>query len=84
MGPVHPDEQPQNDEKSVQVCPPKEFSPVFFVLERPSAEAYEIAPRVIDSIGSEAVLDAFKELVNRRVVYSNIPVLNPFDTNVSD
>jgi len=64
-GPVHPDEQPPSDELSIQVRPPADMKPVFFVLEGPGNDAYEKAPALVNSITPEMVFSAFEELVRR-------------------
>jgi ADP-heptose:LPS heptosyltransferase len=67
-GPVDPHDQPPEDERSVQVRPPKSMKPVFSVLGSPDLAAYRAAPALVMAITPKDVLDATALLVSRGFV----------------
>jgi len=71
IGPVHPHDQPPEDERSVQVAPPKEFPPVFFVLGSPKPGSFEKARKAVYACTVPMVIAAFEELGRRGAV--NLP-----------
>jgi ADP-heptose:LPS heptosyltransferase len=68
IGPVHPHDQPPEDERSVQVAPPKEFPPVFFVLGSPKPGSFEKARKAVYACTVAMVMVAFDELCRRGAV----------------
>lgn len=58
IGPVDPDEQAPNDEKSIIITPPSDIKPTIFAI-RPAGDPKQ-SRRAAESISVENVLDAFK------------------------
>ncbi|MDP3661261.1 MAG: glycosyltransferase family 9 protein [bacterium] len=61
IGPVEPNEQPPNDERSAQVLPPPKHTPSSFVIKRPGSAAARRA--AVEAISVSAVYEAFEQLV---------------------
>lgn len=66
VGPVHPDEQPPSDLRSILVLPPKSISPTSFVLTPPPKRANHI--NALLSISVEDVIRACGTLISRGVI----------------
>lgn len=62
IGPVDPNEQPPNDERSIQVLPPLHIKPTSFVFKKPGKP--EEHKKAIESISVEDVFAAVDKLFN--------------------
>ncbi len=72
LGPVHPDEQPPNDERSVQVRPAPGIAPSSFVLAAQSRNGNHM--RAVLSITAPQVSAAFELLIARGFISVNTAI----------